>query len=467
MRRLITILSPVLAGLIAAAGLSGAADAATNGGLNAFYGQRLAWSGCGSGFQCAKLAVPLDYAKPGGRRIRIAMVRLPATGRRIGSIVLNFGGPGGAGATILKADKTVMSAAVRQHFDVVSFDPRGVGASAPVRCLSPLGLDAYFAADPTPDNAAEVKRAKAWMKIFAQGCATNSGKQLLAHVGTGEVARDLDVMRAALGDARLTYFGFSYGTYLGARYADLFPTRIRAMVLDGAEDPGQTLAEFGAAQERGFRLARESFLRDCFRARDCPFPRHTVAAATRRLEALYKRADRAPLRNDGDSRQVNEAILRSGVNQAMYARDSWPYLRQALALAFKGDGTAMLALADVNHGRRPDGSYDNSSEALTAVNCLDHPEQRCAYWPVKGRRFTRKVRAHGSPPIVVVGTTRDPATPYELARRLAGQLEHGVLLTHDGDGHTAYKGSSSCLDRQIDRYVITARAPRPGACAKV
>ncbi|NUP04130.1 MAG: alpha/beta fold hydrolase [Nonomuraea sp.] len=453
--------------MAAATGLAAPAHATTPGGLNAFYAQRLTWSGCGSGYQCAKLSVPLDYTKPGGRRIKIAMVRLPATGKKIGSIVLNFGGPGGSGVDTLKADKNVMSAALRRHFDLVSFDPRGVGASAPVRCLTPLGLDAFFAADPTPDNAAEIKRAKAWAKIFAQGCARNSGRQLLAHVGTGEVARDMDVMRATLGEARLTYFGFSYGTYLGARYADLFPTRIRAMVLDGAEDPNQTLAEFGAAQARGFQVARESFLRDCFRAKDCPFARHTVTAAMKRLETLYKRADRAPLRNDGDSRQVNEAILRSGVNQAMYAKASWPYLRQALALAFKGDGTAMLALADVNHGRRPDGTYDNSNEALAAVNCLDHPEQRCAYWPVKGKRFTRKVRAHGSPPIVVVGTTRDPATPYELARRLAGQLENGVLLTHDGDGHTAYKASSSCLDRMIDRYVITARAPRPGACAKV
>lgn len=455
-----------MAALIASTGLAGAAQATTPGGLNAYYAQHLAWSGCGSGYQCAKLTVPLDYSKPGGKRIKIAMVRLPATGRKIGSIVLNFGGPGGAGVETLKANKGVMSAGLRKHFDLVSFDPRGVGGSAPVRCLTPLGLDAYFAADPTPDNAAELKRAKAWQKIFAQGCARNSGKQLLAHIGTGEVARDMDVMRATLGDPRLTYFGFSYGTYLGARYADLFPTRIRAMVLDGAEDPAQTLAEFAAAQERGFQVARESFLRDCFKAKDCPFRTRTVSAAMKRLETLYKRADRAPLRNDGDSRQVNEAILRAGVNQAMYAEDSWPYLRKALALAFRGDGTAMLALADVNHGRRPDGTYDNSGEALAAINCLDHPEQRCAYWPVKGKRFTRKVRAHGSPPIVVVGTTRDPATPYALARRLAGQLENGVLLTHDGDGHTAYKASSSCLDRQIDRYVITARAPRPGACAK-
>ncbi|WP_276615344.1 alpha/beta hydrolase [Nonomuraea basaltis] len=392
------------------------------------------------------------------------MVRLRATGKKIGSVVLNFGGPGMSGVDALKADKSIMSASIRQRFDVVSFDPRGVGGSSPVRCLNTLGLDAYFAADMTPDTRQEAEQATQWVKRFAKSCEANSGKQLLRHVGTGEAARDMDVMRAALGEARLTYLGWSYGTYLGARYADLFPTRIRAMVLDGAENPSQTGAEFSRSQQTGFRVATESFLRDCFKRADCPFKKHTVAAAMKRLEALYKRADRAPLRNTYDGRQVSEAVVRTGVMVALYSQSDWPYLRQALAAAFKGDGTVLLRFADVYNGRRPDGTYSNQLEALMAVNCVDHPESACPYWPVKGTRFTKKVRAKGSPPIVVVGTTRDPATPYALAKALAAQLSKGVLLTNDADGHTAYHGGPSCLERQIDRYLITAAAPRPGAC---
>ncbi|MEU6783151.1 alpha/beta hydrolase [Nonomuraea angiospora] len=465
MRRLITIISPAIAGLIAAAGLAGPARATGPGGLDAYYGQRVAWSSCGNGYECGKLRVPLDYSKPGGRQIKISLVRLRATGKKIGSIVLNFGGPGISGVDTLKAAKTMVSPSLRQRFDVVSFDPRGVGASAPVRCLGTLGLDALFATDPTPDNRTEVKQAKQWAKAFAGACAKNAGKQLLAHVGTGEAARDMDMMRAALGERRLTYLGWSYGTYLGARYADLFPTRIRAMVLDGAENPDQTGIEFARSQAKGFQVATESFMRDCFKAKGCPFKQHSVSAAWKRLDALYKRADRAPLRNTYDGRQVSEAVARTGVMNALYAVAYWPTLRVALADAFKGDGTKLLLLADDYNGRRADGSYDNRYEALMAISCLDHPETHCPYWPVKGTRFAKKVRAQGSPPIVVVGTTRDPATPYGLAKALAAQLSKGVLLTNDADGHTAYSGGSSCVEKQIDRYLITVVPPRPGACS--
>ncbi|SEG96916.1 alpha/beta hydrolase fold [Nonomuraea solani] len=394
------------------------------------------------------------------------MIRLPATGKKAGSLLVNPGGPGASGVAFVKGNKAAVSAAVRERFDIVGFDPRGVGASSPVKCFGPLDLDAYFAVDPTPDTRAEAKLAQRWDRLFAKFCAKNSTKKLLAQVNTVNAARDMDVMRAALGDERLTYLGFSYGTYLGSIYADLYPRRIRAMVLDGAEDPSQTGAEFGRDQDRGFQVATASFLRDCFRTKGCPFKKHTVKAALKKLDQLYLRADIAPLRNAYDSRQVNEAVVRTAVEYSMYSTALWPRLRQALTDASKGEGARLLLLADESNGRRADGTYDNDFAALMAINCVDHPESPCAYWPVKGKRYPKKVRAAGSPPIVVVGTTRDPATPYKLARSLAGQLRNGVLLTNDADGHTAYSGGESCLERQIDRYLITTRAPQPKACTK-
>ncbi|MGW4794880.1 alpha/beta hydrolase [Nonomuraea sp. NPDC004297] len=463
MRRLSKVLSPVLAALMAVPALAGTASAAP-GRLDSFYDQRPAWSECGDGYDCAKLTVPLDYGKPADEKIGISMVRLPATGQKIGSIVLNFGGPGGSGVAAMKASKDIVSPAVRARFDVVSFDPRGVGESAPVRCLDTADLDAYFALDPTPDTKAEVRKAEDWDRRFAKSCAKNSGKRLLAHVGTVDAARDMDVMRAALGDQRLTYLGFSYGTYLGSIYADQFPKRVRAMVLDGAEDPAQDASDFAADQDAGFRVATESFLKDCFAAGDCPFGTHTVKAAAKRLERLYEGADRSPLRNGHDDRPVSEAVVRAAVDYSMYSTATWPRLRQALTDAFRGDGTKLLQLADESNGRRTDGRYDNGFEALMAISCVDHPENGCPYWPVKGSRYPRKVRAEGSPPIVVVGTTRDPATPYKQAESLAGQLAHGVLLTNDADGHTGYRRGSDCLDGKVDQYLITARAPQAGQC---
>lgn len=455
-----------MAGLIALTGFSGTAQAATPGRLDGFYAQRLTWSGCGGGYECASLRVPLDYSTPGDRQMKINMIRLPATGKKIGSLLVNPGGPGASGVDFVKGNKSIVSASLRQRFDIVGFDPRGVGGSSPVRCMAPIELDAFFAVDQTPDTPGEEKLLKRWNRTFAQYCAKNASKKLLANVTTVNAARDMDVMRAALGEQRLSYLGFSYGTYLGSIYADMFPKRIRAMVLDGAEDPSQTMDDFAVDQDKGFQVATASFLRDCFKTKGCPFKKHSVKAALKQLDLLYQRADLAPLRNAYDSRQVNEAVVRAAVDYSMYSTRLWPRLRQALTDAYKGEGARLLLLADESNGRRTNGSYDNGFEALMAINCVDHPESPCPYWPVKGTRYPKKVRAAGSPPIVVVGTTRDPATPYKLAKALAAQLGNGVLLTNDADGHTAYAGSSSCLDRQIDRYLLTARAPRPNACTK-
>ncbi|MEU0571316.1 alpha/beta hydrolase [Nonomuraea sp. NPDC005983] len=492
MGRLLRIFSPAVIGLL----VSGFTTGPQQDPLTSFYNQRPAWSDCGGGFQCAKLKVPLDYAKPAGERIELALIRLPATGQRIGSIVLNPGGPGGSGIDYAKQAKTQVSADVRARFDVVGFDPRGVGKSTPVRCLTGPQTDAYVALDPTPDSAAETKKLQEASRAYAKGCQARSGK-LLAHVGTADAARDMDVMRAALGDKKLTYLGKSYGTYLGATYADLFPSKVRALVLDGALDPTLTMAQINSHQSRGFEVAFTAFLRDCFEQKDCPFPTHEVGASFAKLDALFKRADSTPLRNSRDDRKLTEALAVTGTLMPLYQRDAWPYLRRALTAAFKGDGTILLAFADLYYGREADGSYSNENDANTAINCRDHAypgtaagyarmtrksvslaphfgpyvsggPTPCLYWPVKSLASVKPLRAKGAAPIVVVGTTRDPATPYKWAQAMASQLSSGVLLSFDGDGHTAYRSGSSCVDEAIDHYLIDGVPPKNGTtCPKI
>ncbi|GII81524.1 proteinase [Sphaerisporangium rufum] len=475
------------------------ATAAPSPALAPFYTQKVRWAPCKDGFQCAKIEVPLDYGDPGGERIQIALIKLPATGKqRIGSIVLNPGGPGGSGIEYARAATSVLSPGVLSRFDTIGFDPRGVGQSTPVRCLTGPELDEFIGLDGTPDDPAEVKLLARGAEHFAAACQAKAGK-LLPHVGTADAARDLDVIRAVLGDQGLTYLGKSYGTYLGAVYAELFPKKIRALVLDGAIDPSLAPVPYvNAAQARGFETALRAFLADCFTASSCPFPEKKTGPALDRISELLRSADRQPLRNKtGDQRKIDESWTTLGIVTALYDKRSWPVLRTALAQAFKGDGTTLLRLADVLVDRRPDGSYSNQTEANMAVNCVDHPYPNrtsayedaarkaqqesprfgayvmwgslpCEYWPVKAKGPDKPLTARGAPPIVVVGTLRDPATPYEWAKALASQLSSGVLLSFDGDGHTAYRTGSACVDEAVDRYLISLIAPRDGTkCPKI
>ncbi|MGV9327092.1 alpha/beta hydrolase [Streptosporangium sandarakinum] len=458
----------------------------------------LAWKDCGDGFECAKLPVPLDYGKPDGERIEISVIRLPATGRRIGSILINPGGPGASGVEYARSARSVLSGAVRARFDVVGFDPRGVGGSSPVRCLSSGDLDAYVGLDASPDSPAEVAALEEGSRKFAAGCQARSGR-LLPHVGTADAARDMDRLRAALGDSRLTYLGKSYGTQLGAVYADLFPARVRALVLDGAVDTSLSPMAMSAAQAHGFEVALDAFLADCLTADDCPFT-GTVKSARREVADLLRRADRNQLTNrTGDDRQVSEAWATLGLITPLYDRQAWQVLRQALGEALKGDGTLLLRMADLMIDRKENGDYSNQTEANMAVNCVDarYPagpagaaafaeaadraaekaplfgryatwgSLPCAYWPVKGKPLDR-TDAPGAAPIMVIGTERDPATPYEWAEALADELSSGVLVGFDGDGHTAYLTGSSCVDRLVDDYLIDLKVPRDGTrCPKI
>lgn len=460
------------------------------GPLAAFYGQRLRWSSCRGGFECARLEVPLDYRAPRGRTIRIALVRLPSGDDRRGSLVLNPGGPGASGIDYARAADIVVSRDVRDRYDIVGFDPRGVRRSAPVDCLTDTQLDGFLAADGSPDSVSEEEELDRESRALGQGCAERR-PALARHIGTRDVARDLDVLRSALGDRRLNYLGKSYGTYLGLTYAELFPRRVGRLVLDGPLDPASTSLEVSKGQAGGFQRAFRAFLADCVKRSSCPFS-GSVDEAESQAGSLLEKVDAQPLRGE-TGRPVTQALAVIGVAAALYDEGSWGLLRRAFSEAQDGDGATFLALADYYSDRGPNGRFTtNSVEALYAVNCLDRPEESdlaafraaavdmaqvspvfgaflawgalpCATWPYAPQGTPRPIAAKGAAPILVVGTTRDPATPYEWAVAAAGQLAAGRLLTFEGDGHTAYRRGSSCIDREVDRYLLAGKLPAEGA----
>ena len=466
---------------------------ATPAALAPYYGQKLTLRACpAAGFECATLKAPLDYDKPSAGDIRLAVSRKKATGpgKRLGSLLVNPGGPGGSAVDYLQSYAALgYPAKVRARYDMVAVDPRGVARSEPVECLTGPRMDAYTQTDTTPDDRAEKDRLVAAFKTFAEGCGRRSA-HVLRHVSTVETARDMDVLRAALGDPTLTYVGASYGTFLGATYAELFPDRVGRLVLDGAMDPSLPSRRLNLDQTAGFETAFRSFTGDCVTHRDCPLGTRADRAA-QNLKAFFRQLDRAPIpTGSADGRRLGEALATTGVIAAMYDEGSWPQLRKALTEAMrKKDGSGLLLFSDTYYERGENGSYQNLMFANAAVNCLDLPgafssptevEQalptfekaspvfgetlawaslNCAYWPVRPTGVPHRIAAKGAPPIVVVGTTRDPATPYTWAKSLAAQLTSGRLLTYDGDGHTAYGRGSACVDRTINAYLLDGTPP--------
>jgi pimeloyl-ACP methyl ester carboxylesterase len=458
-----------------------------------YYAQKLRWRPCNHGFQCARLLVPFDYQRPAWRRFSLPVIRLPASDphARIGSLVVNPGGPGGSGVQYALGARTQISAAVRARFDVVGFDPRGVGGSIPaIQCLTGPQLDKYFETNDIPVTAAQQATVVSESKLFARGCEQRSGA-LLPYVGTANAARDMDVLRAALGDAKLTYLGKSYGTFLGTWYAQLFPSHVRALVLDGAVDPSEPALSMNVVQAQGFQVALASFVGNCLRLSSCPLGHGgTVAAATARLQSLLNQAVHKPLTSQVSGQPGVAPLLLNGIAAALYSKSYWPYLREGLAAARAGNGTILVELGDLLVERNQHGQYSNLTEAEAAVDCTDRPWPRslpvwrsaaagaakaaplfgaalmwgslqCAYWPVPSTPQVR-LRGAGAPPILVVGTTRDPATPFRWAQALAHDLASGVLLGWNGDGHTAYMVSSSCVNSAVDKYLISLVVPRNG-----
>jgi pimeloyl-ACP methyl ester carboxylesterase len=472
---------------------------ATPSALAPYYEQKLAWRDCGvPGFQCATMKAPLDYAKPTEGDVRLAVARKKATGpgKRLGSLLVNPGGPGGSAIGYLQQYAGVgYPAKVRAQYDMVAVDPRGVARSEPVECLDGREMDAFTQTDTTPDDAGETDALVAAYKKFAEGCGADAPK-LLRHVSTVEAARDMDVLRAVLGDDRLNYVGASYGTFLGATYAGLFPDRTGRLVLDGAMDPTLPARRMNLEQTAGFETAFQSFAKDCVKRSDCPLGGKgtTPEQVGKNLKSFFGDLDAKPIpAGDADGRRLTESLATTGVIAAMYDEGAWQQLRESLTSAIKEkDGAGLLILSDSYYERGADGDYSNLMYANAAVNCLDLPAAfsspdevrdalpdfekaspvfgeglawaslNCAYWPVKPTGEPHRIKGAGAAPIVVVGTTRDPATPYRWAEALAGQLSSGRLLTYEGDGHTAYGRGSACIDSAIDTYLLRGTAPENG-----
>ena len=449
------------------------------------------WTACGpSGFQCGSIAVPLDYAHPEAGTINIAVNRKPATDQanRIGSVLTNPGGPGASGIQFLEGEASSMSN-VNKRFDLIGFDPRGIGQSAPVRCLTGPEEDAFNALDPVLDDPQEKAAFVQADKNFAAGCMQRSGK-ILPFVDTVSAASDMDLIRAALGDDKLTYLGFSYGTFLGQMYAHLFPTRVRALALDGVLDPSLSANDLLQAQLVGFERNLKAFLTDCNsrKASTRPCAYAVSGDPATKLNDLMTRVDSTPI--PVGRRTLTRSLAVIGVLLGLYSESFWSTLDAALTATDKGDGALLLRLADFYLARNADGTYDNETDANYAVNCLDRPVSTdiaaydalgpvyagvsplfgpafqysnlaCAYWPVKPTGRVGPLTVDGAPPILLIGGTGDPATPYAWAVAVNRQLAGSVLLTRNGNGHTSYD-ASPCAHAAIDDYLINLKLPAEG-----
>ncbi|PAZ16535.1 peptidase [Streptomyces sp. SA15] len=488
--------------------LAGCGDDSEDEDLSA---QKLSWEDCpapseaegggdapsplpnGDKWQCATMKAPLDWDEPKGDTIKLALIRAKASGdasRRIGSLVFNFGGPGGSGVTTLPAFGKDF-ATLRTRYDLVSFDPRGVGRSVPVECQNDLQLDAYFQQDATPDDTAERAKLLDNTREFNAACEKNS-ERMLPHVRTTDAARDLDLMRKVLGDDKLHYFGISYGTELGGVYAHLFPKNVGRAVFDAVVDPTQNPEQGSLGQAKGFQRALDNFAEDCTsRTEWCPIG-DSAEDVKSRIAELLADLDSKPIPGFYP-RELTQTPAANGILQALYSQDLWKYLTEGLEQAYGGDGRILMALSDAMNGRNENGEYSNLTAANVSINCADEkprytadyverklPEFRaasplfgdfmawsmltCTDWAVAGAADHPDVSAPGSAPILVVGNTGDPATPYEGARKMAAALGKGVgvELTYRGQGHGAYRSKNKCVQDAVNGYLLDGKVPAAG-----
>ena len=446
-----------------------------------------------SSAECGKLSVPVDYKKPDGEIAQLAMIRFPAAGKKIGSLVINPGGPGESGVESAISLLPGMPQSIKDHFDLVGFDPRGVGESTPaVWCNSDEDNDRQRA-DPTVDYTPEgVAHIDNETKAFVQRCVDKMGIDFLSNVGTDNVAKDLDAIRIALGDEKLTYLGYSYGTRIGGAYAEQFPQNVRAMILDGAVDPNADPVEADIRQAAAFQKAFDNYAADCAKSPNCPLGTDPTKAVDVYRDLVFPLVKKPAKTRDPRGLGYSDAVV--GTILPLYSPNLWRHLTQALTEIKNGRGDTMLALADLYMGRDTKGHYNNSTDVRVAVNCMDKPgvtdravaveEDRrsrevapfmsygeftgnaplgtCAFWPVKPTSTPHEIHVSGLPPTLVVSTTNDPATPYQAGVDLARQLG-GALLTFDGTQHTVVFQGNACVDDIAAKYLTDIVVPPPGA----
>ncbi|CAN5660094.1 alpha/beta hydrolase [soil metagenome] len=446
----------------------------------------------GEGVQTGHLQVPLDYADPTMGTIDLYVTRhLADPTQRIGSLLVNPGGPGFGGSDFAVYADQIYSQTLLDHFDIIGWDPRGTGLSEPaIDCVD--DYDHYFAdTDITPDNNAERQQLIDLAQEFTDNCVNNNA-ELLPYVGTNNSARDMNAIREALGEPKISYFGFSYGSELGATWATLFPETVRAAVLDGAADPNADFVESGLQQAEGFEGSITTFLAQCSANTECPF--YSDGDAERAFDTLMRDIDDNPIATEAGRPDLSRGMALTGVADAMYSESLWPQLAQALDDAANGDGNGLLALYDDYFQRQPDGTYDNSLEAFQVITCEDDPSRLtvkeddstahdynvaaprfapgttgsyfCTFFPpAQDPRVA--ITGIGAGPILVMGTTGDPATPLQSTRNMAKALEDGRLVIVTADQHTGY-GVNQCSYDVIDNYLIdpVANAPVDGFTCK-
>jgi pimeloyl-ACP methyl ester carboxylesterase len=476
--------------------------------LAPFYAQQLSWGACvdyattapdrdafgEEGLECARLEVPLDYAAPAGRTAQVGVLRHRAGGDRIGSLLVNPGGPGASGMSQAASMASRLGESpLGERFDLVGFDPRGVGASTPtIDCLNDAEWEVERAdldIDPSPEGVAQTEAEN---QLYAQRCAERSGgADVLANVGTRDVVRDLDILRQALGDEKLNYLGYSYGTRIGSAYAEAFPQNVRALVLDGALDPEQTTVERTVDQSAGFQQAFDAYAEDCAQQPDCPLGTDP-AQATANFQALTRPLIDRPVPGARD-RALSYPDAVTGTIFALYRSDYWPLISRGLSALAAGDGSILLWLADQYNGRGQDGKYGNDIEAFTVISCVD--EERitdraeqgelvrrsneaapfrddgrgvvaaldpCAFWPSPPTSEPHVPQVQGLPPTLTISVTGDPATPYQAGVDLAKALG-GSLLTVEGEQHTVALQGNTCVDDVVAAYLVDLALPADGA----
>ncbi|MBS2552147.1 alpha/beta fold hydrolase [Catenulispora sp. NL8] len=500
MRRQFAVLGAIA---LIAAGLAAPAQA-TAAPLAGYYGQRLDWQPCAGspGFECATFVVPRDYSRPEAGDFRLPVIKKPAgdPAHRIGSLILDPGGPGDSGLADLPGDASSMGASVLADFDIVSWDRRGIeGSDTTLTCMDTAATDAYTHLDPAPSTHAGVAALVKAGRNFTAACRANSAPGLLGQIGSIANARDMDILRAVLGDSKMNYFGYSYGSFQGLVYAELFPGRIRTMAVDGIFDPSLTGTQMTVEGALSEESELQYYADVCNTTPGVTCPASTPAGIMALIDKLQQQVKTSPLPAQGTTRTVgpNElatALRLNGIAPGAFYALTGP----ALSAAAAGDGTQLLGLADTLNSRAqgapgPVTGYLDSFQDDAALFCVDRPwpsgtvgygsllaaaeaasphlgAERatmalpCGSWPTAD--FPHAVRAPGTLPILVVSSTGDPVTPYQWGVRVADTLANGVLLTSESHGHTAYgSNGSACLDAHVDDYLVNAAPPPPGtAC---